>query len=197
MRYLLLCVLIICIIGGCASKNVHTYPSTNRVVITSDDGLVICVEPPMPTVVTQNIAASGKIKATDYVSIEGSSSYDETAHETYKLNNENVLLQSALFRLCEMMANIHNIGGTVNPLGDKYEAQFDKIFLSVKQLLDAKVQESNAQELRVKYKMYRLLVDILQRQIKEIKKDPKKTNQLEEKYAQLQKILEAIEKLIQ
>jgi len=136
------------------------------------------------------------VKATDYVSIEGSTSYDETAHETYKLNNENLLMQYAMFRLCEMMANIHNMGDQ-GTLATTYEAQFDKIFKSVKQLLDAKVQESNAQELRVKYKMYRLQVDIVQRQIKEIKKDSKKTKQLEVKYVQLQSILEAIEKLIQ
>ena len=99
--------------GGCTQRigkkaqiTVNPYEAQQRVVITSKkSGRRVCVEPPPMTARNVELEIEGKVDAADYAAVQAAVSRATDHQQLYQLDAMNLLLQYALYRLCELGMN--------------------------------------------------------------------------------------------
>jgi len=162
-----------CGCGGAHKSGVYAYSKPERMVLIQNDNSqdLMCVEPPVPAILTHRMDAEAQVQVGKAVNIEGSGDYDESLHQIYQLNNENLLMQYAMYRLCEMMVNLRALksDSNWNEFAKIYQDHFQSIFDAVKSLLEAKTREVKTEELTIHYKLLRLKMDNLSGQIRVLK----------------------------
>lgn len=124
-------VLVAGLTGGCKATNIGTlrgkghpatvvpYEAETRAVLArqTPSGVKLCVEPPPMTARNINLNVDGKVKAKDVAEVSGTVVRETSTEQLYKLDSNNLLLQYALYRLCELGLN----GNENNPfLRDEY-----------------------------------------------------------------------------
>lgn len=109
-----------------ASATVIPYEAQTRAVLARKQhaAFTLCTEPPPLTARDINLNVNGTVKAKEVAEATGSVTRDTTSQKLYELDAANLMLQYALFRLCELSMN----GYADNPdLLEQYSKIVDRI----------------------------------------------------------------------
>lgn len=82
------------------------YEAQQRTVVTTKGGTRrVCVEPPPMTARSITLDVNGKVDAATYAAVEAAVKRSTSHEQLYQLDAMNLLLQYALYRLCELGMN--------------------------------------------------------------------------------------------